>query len=66
MASQLSPLIQCPYNNNFIISIIIEYVTIMHNATHKQRREVQSFKSVACARLEVHLVPAFIEAAGNQ
>ena len=37
----------------------------MHNATHKQRREVQNFKSVTCARLELHLAPAFIKAAGN-
>ena len=31
----------------------------------KQRREVQNFKSVTCARLELHLAPAFIKAAGN-
>ena len=37
----------------------------MHNATHKQRREVQNFKLVTCARLELHLAPALIKAAGN-
>ena len=28
----------------------------MHNANHKQRREVQNFELVTCARLELHLI----------